>query len=70
MLLAHRIPAAMMFVPSIDGRSHDITENTDEADIRRGVRVFAAAAAKALERLASKNGPPATPSGRERERAS
>ena len=35
-----------MFVPSIDGRSHDITENTDEADIRRGLRVFAAAAGK------------------------
>jgi N-carbamoyl-L-amino-acid hydrolase len=70
MLLARKIPAAMMFVPSIDGRSHDITENTDEADLRRGVRVFAAAAGKTLERLASKNGPPGTPSGRERERAS
>ena len=70
MLLGRKIPAAMMFVPSIDGRSHDITENTDEADIRRGFRVFAAAAGKAIERLASKNGPPGTPSGRERERAS
>ena len=70
MLLARKIPAAMMFVPSIDGRSHDITENTDEADLRRGFRVFAAAAGKAIERLASKNGPPGTPSGRERERAS
>src|SRR5205823_7497422 len=69
MLLARKIPAAMMFVPSIDGRSHDITENTDEADLRRGFRVFAAAAGKAIERL-SKNGPPGTPSGRERERAS
>jgi acetylornithine deacetylase/succinyl-diaminopimelate desuccinylase-like protein len=59
-----------MFVPSIDGRSHDITENTDEADLRRGFRVFTAAAGKAIERLASKNGPPATASGRERERAS
>jgi beta-ureidopropionase / N-carbamoyl-L-amino-acid hydrolase len=70
MLLARQIPAAMMFVPSIDGRSHDITENTDEADIRRGFRVFAAAAGKVIERLASKNGPPASKPGRERERAS
>jgi beta-ureidopropionase / N-carbamoyl-L-amino-acid hydrolase len=69
MLLARRIPAAMMFVPSIDGRSHDITENTDEADIRRGFRVFAAAAGKAIERLASKKGPTATASSRERERS-
>ena len=47
-----------------------ITENTDEADIRRGFRVFAAAAGKALEKLASKNGPPASKPGREREQAS
>jgi N-carbamoyl-L-amino-acid hydrolase len=70
MLLGRKIPAAMMFVPSIDGRSHDITENTDDADIRRGFRVFAAAAGKVIERLASKNGPPASKPGRERERAS
>jgi N-carbamoyl-L-amino-acid hydrolase len=66
MLLARKIPAAMMFVPSIDGRSHDITENTDEADIRRGFRVFAAAAGKAIEKLASKNGPPSASGKRER----
>jgi beta-ureidopropionase / N-carbamoyl-L-amino-acid hydrolase len=53
MILASHIPAAMMFVPSIDGRSHDLSENTTEGDIRRGLRVFAAGAAKMLERLAS-----------------
>jgi beta-ureidopropionase / N-carbamoyl-L-amino-acid hydrolase len=53
MILASHIPAAMMFVPSIDGRSHDLSENTSERDIRRGLRVFAAGAAKMLERLAS-----------------
>jgi N-carbamoyl-L-amino-acid hydrolase len=52
MILAWRIPSAMMFVPSIGGRSHDISEDTSEADIRRGFRVFAAAATKALARLA------------------
>ena len=36
MVFAPRIPSAMMFVPSIDGRSHDVSENTSEADIRRG----------------------------------
>ena len=41
----------MMFVPSIDGRSHDVSENTSEADIRRGLRVFAGAVSRALARL-------------------
>ena len=70
MILAPRIPAAMMFVPSIDGRSHDISENTSEADIRRGFRVFAAAVSKALERLARSGGPRAPLSRREKEPAS
>jgi len=51
MILTRRIPAAMMFVPSIDGRSHDVSENTSEADIRRGLRVFAGAISRALGRL-------------------
>jgi N-carbamoyl-L-amino-acid hydrolase len=51
MILARRIPAAMLFVPSIGGRSHDILENTDEADIRRGLRVLAAAVEATLEAL-------------------
>ena len=53
MILASRTPAAMMFVPSIEGRSHDLSENTSEADIRRGLRVFAAGLEKTLDRLAS-----------------
>ena len=61
-----------MFVPSIDGRSHDITENTDEADIRRGLRVFAAAAGKDARAVGLKEAArlAAPPSGREKERAS
>jgi N-carbamoyl-L-amino-acid hydrolase len=70
MILARRIPSAMLFVPSIDGRSHDISENTNEDDICRGFQVFAAAAAKTVERLARTDGSPASVLSRERERAS
>jgi N-carbamoyl-L-amino-acid hydrolase len=52
MILARRMPAGMLFVPSIGGRSHDISEDTSEADIRRGLRVFAKATAKAIELIA------------------
>jgi N-carbamoyl-L-amino-acid hydrolase len=51
MIVARRAPAAMLFVPSIGGRSHDITEDTDEADIRRGLRVYARAVNSLLESL-------------------
>ena len=37
------IPAAMLFIPSIGGRSHDIAENTDDADIVCGCQVLAGA---------------------------
>jgi len=73
MILARRIPTAMLFVPSIDGRSHDVSENTSEADIRRGARVFAAAAGMAIERLMKSDGldaRAAAESGREQEKAS
>jgi N-carbamoyl-L-amino-acid hydrolase len=49
MILARRMPSAMLFVPSIGGRSHDISENTSEEDIRRGLRVFAAATEKVIQ---------------------
>jgi N-carbamoyl-L-amino-acid hydrolase len=51
MILARRVPAAMLFVPSIGGRSHDLTEDTDEADIRRGLRVYARVVNSLLESL-------------------
>lgn len=44
-----KMPAAMMFVPSIGGISHHFTENTDDADIVLGCQVFADAAAKILK---------------------
>jgi len=47
-ILALRLPAAMMFVPSIGGISHHFTENTADADIVLGCQVFADAAADIL----------------------
>ncbi len=44
-----KIPAAMMFVPSIGGISHHFTENTHDADIVLGCQVFADATAKILK---------------------
>ena len=43
MVLGRHMPTAMMFVPSIGGRSHDIAEDTEEADIVLGCRVLATA---------------------------
>lgn len=41
MHLARRVPSAMVFIPSIGGRSHDPVENTSEEDIMLGARVLA-----------------------------
>jgi N-carbamoyl-L-amino-acid hydrolase len=48
MVVGRLIPAAMLFVPSIGGRSHDITENTADADIVLGCEVLADAVDKLL----------------------
>jgi beta-ureidopropionase / N-carbamoyl-L-amino-acid hydrolase len=42
-VLGWQIPVGMLFVPSIGGRSHDVTENTSDEDIVAGVEVLAAA---------------------------
>ena len=52
MVLCSRVPSAMLFVPSIGGRSHDVAEDTAEADIVFGAQVMADAAAAFLERVA------------------
>jgi N-carbamoyl-L-amino-acid hydrolase len=46
--LARKMPAAMLFVPSIGGISHHWTENTADDDIVLGARVFCDAIARAL----------------------
>jgi allantoate deiminase len=47
-VMATRVPTAMLFVPSVEGRSHSAAEYTSPEDAARGARVLAAA----LERLA------------------
>lgn len=51
MVVGRFIPAAMLFVPSIGGRSHDPAENTSEEDIIRGCEVLAGT----VERLLAKS---------------
>ncbi len=41
--LSKILPTAMLFVPSIDGVSHDFSEDTNEADLTAGLRVLARA---------------------------
>ncbi|WP_374442356.1 Zn-dependent hydrolase [Stella sp.] len=47
-IIAHRLPAGMMFIPSIGGVSHHYSEDTAEADIVLGCQVFADAAERIL----------------------
>ncbi len=47
--LARKLPAAMMFVPSINGISHHWSENTADADLVLGAQVFADGIAEALK---------------------
>jgi len=47
--LARKLPAAMMFVPSIGGISHHWSENTADEDIVLGAQVFTDAIADALK---------------------
>ncbi|BCG03256.1 Zn-dependent hydrolase (plasmid) [Paraburkholderia sp. PGU19] len=50
-VIAHHIPACMLFVPSIGGVSHDFIEDTAEAHIVLGCEVAARAAAGIVEAL-------------------
>jgi N-carbamoyl-L-amino-acid hydrolase len=57
MVLGSRLPAAMLFVPSIGGRSHDLAEDTAEADIVLGAQVMADAVRALLDgKLSGKRG--------------
>ncbi|EJN10318.1 M20 family metallo-hydrolase [Herbaspirillum sp. YR522] len=44
MVMSRYLPSAMLFVPSIGGRSHDAIEDTAERHLRLGAKVFADAA--------------------------
>jgi N-carbamoyl-L-amino-acid hydrolase len=50
MIISQKLPSAMLFIPSIGGRSHDIAEDTDEADIVLGCSTLAAAVEKLFDR--------------------
>ena len=53
MTLSHS--SGMLFVPSINGISHDFTEDTAEEDIAAGAQVYAVAAAKIVESMMQPN---------------
>ena len=46
--LSKILPTAMLFVPSIDGVSHDFSEDTAEVDLIAGLRVLARAVSKSI----------------------
>ena len=48
------MPAGMLFIPSIGGRSHDIIEDTSEADIVFGYEVLAETVARLESALATR----------------
>jgi N-carbamoyl-L-amino-acid hydrolase len=49
MVFSQHMPSGMLFVPSIGGISHHWTENTSDADIVMGARVYVDAAARLLK---------------------
>ena len=52
MITARHLPSAMLFVPSIGGRSHHVSEDTSEADIVMGAEVML----RAVELLIAEDG--------------
>lgn len=48
MVISDKLPCAMLFIPSIDGISHDFAENSHEEDIILGCQVLADATASIL----------------------
>ncbi|MDG2026724.1 MAG: hydantoinase/carbamoylase family amidase [Acidimicrobiales bacterium] len=49
MVIAKSVPSAMLFIPSIDGISHDFAENSHDEDIVLGCQVLVDAAISILE---------------------
>lgn len=48
-VMARVMPSVMLFVPSINGISHDFAEDTSEEDIAIGVQAYVSAAASMLD---------------------
>jgi N-carbamoyl-L-amino-acid hydrolase len=55
MVIHEKLPCAMLFIPSIDGISHDFAEDSHDADIVAGCQVLANAAASILQEVQAKN---------------
>jgi beta-ureidopropionase / N-carbamoyl-L-amino-acid hydrolase len=55
MVIHEKLPCAMLFIPSIDGISHDFAEDSHDADIVAGCQVLADAAASILQEIQNKN---------------
>ena len=53
MVLAHHLPCAMLFIPSIRGISHDFAEDSERGDIVVGCQVLADAAERILRERAA-----------------
>ena len=51
LVLARYVPSAMLFVPSIGGRSHHVSENTSDDDLVTGANVMLAAVLRHIESL-------------------
>jgi N-carbamoyl-L-amino-acid hydrolase len=47
-VVGRHVPAGMLFVPSIGGRSHDIAEDTNDHDLVTGTRVLAGVTSRLL----------------------
>jgi N-carbamoyl-L-amino-acid hydrolase len=50
--VSRHVPTAMLFVPSIHGLSHTEREDTDEADLAKGIEALGLLSNRVLERLA------------------
>ena len=48
MVISHHLPCAMLFIPSINGISHDFSEDSHEDDIVLGCQVLADAVVATL----------------------
>ncbi|MGY8960371.1 MAG: M20/M25/M40 family metallo-hydrolase, partial [Alphaproteobacteria bacterium] len=48
MVIHEKLPCAMLFIPSIDGISHDFAEDSHDFDIVAGCQVLSDAAASIL----------------------
>ena len=53
-VVANHVPSAMLFVPSVQGISHNFSENTADDDLVLGCAVLADAAAEAARQANDK----------------